>query len=218
MSNEGPAPAPKKPKYRPPLTLRIFQLVLWLFVLGVVAYMVLPRFLTPAATAQLTPGVRLTAPFQLVDQDGQPVTEKAFTGKAGAWFYGFTTCPDVCPTALAELATLLKELGPEAAKLNAVFVTVDPERDTPAVMKPYVEFFDARIIGLTGDLASIAAMAKSRFVYFAKLPRDDGGYDVQHSAGILLTNASGEFVGTLDPEEPIAVKLGKLQKLLAGSA
>lgn len=215
MSNDAPAPAATKPKYKPPLTLRIFQVGLWLLVLAAVAYMALPRLLTPAPTAQLGPGVPLTAPFQLVNQVGQPVTEKAFEGKAAAWFYGFTNCPDVCPTALAEMASLLKELGPEAAKLNAVFVTVDPERDTPKVMRSYVEYFDPRIIGLTGDLAAITSMAKSRFVYFAKVPQEDGGYDMEHSAGIFLTNAKGEFVGTLDPEEPLETKLQKLRKLTA---
>lgn len=218
MSNDAPVPAAKKPKYKPPLTLRIFQVVLWMLVVGAVAYMALPRLLTTAPTAQLGPGVPLNAPFQLVNQDGQPVTEKAFAGKAAAWFYGFTNCPDVCPTALAEMATLLKELGQDAAKLNTVFVTVDPERDTPEVLKPYVEYFDPRIVGLTGDLAAITSMAKSRFVYFAKVPQDGGGYDMEHSAGIFLTNAKGEFVGTLDPEEPLETKLQKLRKLTADAA
>jgi len=218
MSNDIPTAATKKSKYKAPLILRLFQVVLWLLVAGAVAYMALPRLLVPAPVAQLGPGVPLAAPFKLVNQDGQPVTERAFEGKAAAWFYGFTNCPDVCPTALAEMATLLKELGPEAARLKAVFVTVDPERDTPQVLKPYIGYFDPRIVGLTGDLAAITSMAKSRFVYFAKVPQDGGGYDMEHSAGIFLTNAKGEFVGTLDPEESLETKLQKLRKLTADAA
>jgi protein SCO1/2 len=199
-----------------PRTLRIFQIVLWLLVLVAVAYMVVPRFLpAPQQAAELGPGVPLTAPFSLVNEDGETITQASFTGKPGAWFYGFTNCPDVCPTALSEMAALLTSLGPDADKLNAVFVTVDPERDTVSVMKDYVDYFDPRIIGITGELAAVEAMAKSRFVSFAKVPGEGGEYDMQHSASIFLTNAKGEFVGTLDAEEPLDVKLGKLRRLIS---
>ncbi len=158
----------------------------------------------------------MNGPFQLVNEDGKAVTEADFAGKPGAWFYGFTQCPDVCPTALAEMAALLTQLGPEADKLNAVFVTVDPERDTVEVMKSYVDFFSPKIAGLTGELGAIEAMTKSRFVSFAKLPDDQGGYAMQHPASIYLVDANGEFAGTLDDKESLDVKLGKLKKLIEG--
>ncbi len=208
-----------------PLGLRLFQIGLWLLVLGAALYMALPRFFPPSpvietavavsvAVPSLGPGVAMNAPFQLVNEDGKAVTEADFTGKASVWFYGFANCPDICPTALAEIAALLKQLGPDADKLNAVFVTVDPERDTVAILKGYVDYFDPRIIGLTGELANVEAMAKSRYVSFEKIPGEGDSYAMQHPALIYLVDAKGEFAGTLDDKEAMDVKLGKLKKLV----
>lgn len=208
-----------------PLGLRLFQIGLWLLVLGAVLYMVLPRFFEPSrvtetaagvsvAVPSLGPGVAMNAPFQLINEDGKAVTEADFAGKASLWFYGFANCPDIGPTALAEMAALLTQLGPDAEKLNAVFVTVGPERDTVAILKDYVDYFDPRIIGLTGELAKVEAMAKSRFVTFEKIPGEGDNYAMQHPALIYLVDANGEFAGTLDDKEAIDVKLGKLKKLV----
>lgn len=208
-----------------PLGLKLFQICLWLLVLGAVLYMALPRFLQPSSVTEtaagvsidvpsLGPGVAMNSPFQLVNEDGKAVTEADFAGKPSLWFYGFANCPDICPTALAEIAELLKQLGTDAEKLNAVFVTVDPERDTVAILKPYVDYFDPRIIGLTGDPANVEAMAKSRFVSFEKLPGEGNSYAMQHPALIYLVDAKGEFAGTLDGKEAMDIKLGKLKKLL----
>jgi len=210
---------------RAPLGLRLFQIGLWLLVLGASLYMILPRFFEPSPVTEtvagvsvtipsLGPGFAMNAPFQLVNEDGKAVTEADFAGKASLWFYGFANCPDICPTALAEMAALLTQLGPDADKLNAVFVTVDPERDTVAVLKPYVDYFDPRIIGLTGELADVEAMAKSRFVSFEKIPGEGDDYAMQHPALIYLVDAKGEFAGTLDDKEAMEVKLGKLRKLV----
>lgn len=213
---------------RVPRWFVVFQVVLWGLVIVAAAYMVLPRFLnTDAEVTQtssgvsvvvpsLQPNVAMNAPFRLVNEDGQTVTEADFAGKPSAWFYGFINCPDVCPTALAEMASLLNQLGLDADKLNAVFVTVDPERDTVEVIKSYVDYFDPRIIGLTGDLPDVEEMAKSRYVSFEKLPDAQGGYAMQHPASIYLVDAKGEFAGTLDDKERIEVKLGKLKKLIEG--
>jgi protein SCO1/2 len=210
-----------------PYGLRLFQIVLWLVVLLAALYMILPRFVGTSPVTEgdagvsvvvpsLGPGVAMNAPFQLVNEDGQTVTEADFSGKASAWFYGFTNCPDVCPTALAEMAALLVQLGSDADRINAVFVTVDPERDTVAVMKDYVDYFDPRIIGLTGELPRVEALARSRFVSFEKIPGDGGSYAMQHPASIYLVDANGEFAGTLDDKEAMDVKLGKLRKLIGG--
>jgi protein SCO1/2 len=202
-------------------TLRIVQIALWVLVASAAAYLIVPRFvpapptgLVAAPATRLGPGVPMTAPFTLINDEGATVTEKSFAGKPGAWFYGFTNCPDICPTALAEMAALLQGLGTDADHINAVFVTVDPERDTQAVMKEYTEAFDARITGLTGELAAITQMASARFVPFEKIPLGDT-YAMQHPAGFYLTDVHGNFAGTLDPEESLEVKLGKLKRLVA---
>lgn len=208
-----------------PLALRLFQIGLWLLVLGAVLYMVLPRVFEPSRVTEtaagvsvtvpsLGPGVAMNSPFQLVDENGKAVTEADFAGKASVWFYGFANCPDVCPTALAEIAALLKQLGRDADKLNAVFVTVDPERDTVDILKDYVDYFDPRIIGLTGELANVEAMTKSRFVSFEKIPGEGDSYAMQHPSLIYLVDEKGEFAGTLDEKEAMDVKLGKLKKLV----
>ena len=104
--------------------------------------------------------VYLTKPFKLLDQNRRVVTDQDFRTKPTAWFFGFTHCPDVCPTTLSDLTVVLKRLGPEGDKLNVVFGTVDPERDTPEVLKEYLASFDPRIIGLTGSREAIDAMTK----------------------------------------------------------
>ncbi|WP_108462828.1 SCO family protein [Devosia naphthalenivorans] len=153
-------------------------------------------------------------PFQLVNQDGAAVTEANFLGKPSVWFYGFTHCPDVCPTALAEMSALLEELGPDADKLNVVFVSVDPERDTPEIMKEYVEYFDDRITGLTGDLAQVSTMAKDRYIFFEKEPMEGGDYLMGHQASIQLVTADGRFFGTLATEEGFDTRMAKLRRLI----
>lgn len=154
-------------------------------------------------------------PFSLVNQDGAPVTQADFLGKPSAWFYGFTHCPDVCPTALAEMSAILEALGPDADKLQVVFVSVDPERDTPEIMKNYVEYFDPRIAGLTGDLAQVATMAKDRYIFFEKVPMEGGDYQMEHQASIQLVDADGRFFGTLATEEGFDVRLAKVRRLVA---
>ncbi|ODT76355.1 MAG: hypothetical protein ABS76_31490 [Pelagibacterium sp. SCN 64-44] len=207
---------------KPPLALRVFHLFLWLSVLAAMAYLVVPSLLQrmpppPAVRVEapaLGPGVSLNMPFELVDQNGRTVTEEDFQGIPVAWFYGFTFCPDVCPTALSEMSQQLETLGPDADRLRMVFVSVDPERDNVAVMKQYVDYFDPRIIGLTGSLDAVTTMAKSRFIYFQKVPLEGDDYTMDHSANIYLTDAEGDFVGTLDDKEPFDIRLGKVRKLI----
>lgn len=156
-------------------------------------------------------------PFELVDHTGTAVTEATYLGKPSAWFYGFTYCPDVCPTALAEMSAILEALGPDAEKLRVVFVSVDPERDTPEIMKDYVEYFDARITGLTGDLAQVSTMVKDRYIFFEKVPLEGGDYTMEHQASIQLVTADGRFFGTLVAEEGFDTRLAKVRRLLDGS-
>ena len=133
-------------------------------------------------------------PFSLTDQNGRTVTDKDLRGHPFLVFFGFTHCPDVCPTSLFEISEVLGRLGPDAQKVSAVFVTIDPERDTPAQMKDYLSSFNPRLVGLTGDPAAIAAVAKEYRVYVKKVPLDNGDYTMDHTALIYLMDKDGRFV------------------------
>ena len=133
-------------------------------------------------------------PFKLTDQDGNQVTDKDMKGRPFLVFFGFTHCPDVCPTTLFEVSEILRALGPDADRTRALFITVDPERDTPAVMKDYLSSFDPHLSGLTGDAAAVAAVAKAYRVYFKKVPLDQGGYTMDHTAIVYLMDKQGRFV------------------------
>ena len=128
------------------------------------------------------------------DADGKARSLNEFKGKVVVVFFGYTQCPDVCPTTLAELAQVKKALGPEGDKLQGVFVTIDPERDTPAQMKDYLSSFNPRLVGLTGDPAAIAAVAKEYRVYVKKVPLDNGNYTMDHTALVYLMDKDGRFV------------------------
>lgn len=140
-------------------------------------------------------------PFQLTAQDGQPFTDARLAGKPSLIFFGYTHCPDVCPTALFQVSEVLKALGPDA-KANAVFVTVDPERDTPKVLAEYLSSFDPRIVGLTGDRAQVDAMLRAYRVYSKKNPGANGDYAMDHSALVYLIDKAGRFVGGFNLERP----------------
>ncbi len=131
--------------------------------------------------------------FRLVDQDGRTVTEETFKGRPFLVFFGFTQCPDVCPTTLFEVSEVLRRLGPDADKVNALFVTVDPERDTPAKLRDYLASFDPHLRGLTGDADAIAGILKGYRVYARKVPQD-GGYTMDHTAIVYLMDKQGRFV------------------------
>jgi len=153
-------------------------------------------------------------PFQLVDQNGKPFRDADLKGKWHLVFFGYTNCPDTCPTALNEMALALDRLGKERAEFSIVFITVDPDRDTPEVLKSYVASFDAPIIALTGTVAEVAQAAKAYRVYSAKHPRADGGYDMDHSAVIYVMDPEGRFAATFTPDSTAPAIAERLQKLL----
>ncbi|MCG7508138.1 SCO family protein [Mesorhizobium retamae] len=153
------------------------------------------------------------APFALTDQNGKPITEAAFRGQPSAVFFGFTHCPEVCPTTLAEMAGWLDKLGDEGKDIKAYFVSVDPERDTPDVMKSYVSNFSDRIIGITGEPDKVRAMAKSFGIYFKRVDTGDGEYNMDHTASVLMLNRKGDFFGTIAYEENPETALAKLKRL-----
>ncbi|TPP11441.1 SCO family protein [Rhizobium glycinendophyticum] len=159
-------------------------------------------------------------PFQLVDQNGQPISEQAFRGKPTALFFGFTHCPEVCPTTLFELDGWLKKVDPEAKGLQAYFVTVDPERDTPAILGQYISNVTDRVTGIAGDPAKVAEVIKGFRVYAKKVPLDeskpDGDYTMDHTASVFLLDAEGRFKGTIAYGENPDTAVKKLENLMKG--
>ena len=153
-------------------------------------------------------------PFKLTDQDGQVVTEQDFKGRPFLVFFGFTHCPDVCPTSLFEVSEIMRALGPDADRTRALFITVDPERDTPAVMKDYLSSFDKHLSGLTGDAAAIAAVAKAYRVYFKKVPLDQGGYTMDHTAIVYLMDKEGRFVAPFSLKRTTDASVADLRRYL----
>jgi cytochrome oxidase Cu insertion factor (SCO1/SenC/PrrC family) len=139
--------------------------------------------------------------FVLSDTNGHEINLAAFHGKWALLFFGFTNCPDVCPTALLNISNTLKAMGPAADALQPVFVTIDPERDTPSVLKDYLANFDPRIIGLTGTPAQIAAMAKLYQVYYRKQPLSDGSYSMDHSTAFELISPDGVYIRAFRPDD-----------------
>ena len=153
-------------------------------------------------------------PFQLVDQNGKPFTDADLKGKWHLVFFGYTHCPDTCPTTLNDISLALAKLGPQAKSVGVVFVSVDPERDTPAVLKSYLQSFDAPVVGLSGTPQEVAQAAKDYRVYYAKHPRADGGYDMDHSAVIYVMDPQGRFTATFTPDTPPDDMATRIQKLL----
>jgi protein SCO1/2 len=133
-------------------------------------------------------------PFQLVDQDGKTVSDADMKGRPFLVFFGYTHCPDVCPTMLFEMSQMLRALGPDAGRIGALFITVDPERDTPAVLKDYLASFDPHLRGLTGDPAAVDAALKAYRVYAKKVPLKDSDYTMDHTAVVYLMDKNGRFV------------------------
>src|SRR6201996_8319539 len=133
-------------------------------------------FLVMGGGRNIAAPAAIGGPFQLTDQGGDTVTEKSLEGKPTLIFFGFTHCPDVCPTSLIEISEVLRAMGPQADHGNAYFISVDPERDTPAAMKEYLSSFDPHLKGLTGDPEVMAKVTTEYRVYAKKVPLKDGDY------------------------------------------
>jgi len=152
--------------------------------------------------------------FTLVDHTGRPVTERDFAGRLHLVFFGFTHCPDVCPMALGLMADVMYKLGLDAERLAVLFITVDPERDTPAVLADYLSAFDRRVIGLTGTPEQIRAVAQAWRAYYRKVPRGNGDYTMDHTATIYLHDAAGRFRSTIDLHDTTGSELEKVRGIL----
>lgn len=170
--------------------------------IGLGAWIIAERADRPSAVVAGAGAAQIGGPFRLVDQNGRSVTDADLLGRPTAMFFGFTHCPDVCPTTMSELTRSLGELGTDADRLNVIFVSVDPERDTPAQVKSYLSNFDRRIRGLTGTPEAVAAMTEAYKVYATRTPLEGGGYTVDHSTMIYLFDARGRFVEPIGFGEP----------------
>jgi protein SCO1/2 len=153
-------------------------------------------------------------PFQLTDQNGKTVTDKNLKGKPTLIFFGYTHCPDVCPTSLFETSEVLRAMGKDADKVNAIFISVDPERDTPAAMKDYLSSFDPHLEGLSGDPAETAKVITSYRVYAKKVPTKDGDYTMDHTALIYLMDRDGRFVSPFNLKRTPEEAAGELKRYL----
>lgn len=176
-------------------------------VLGVSIYVRLPTVAKNDVTAQS--GLEI-GDFSLKTLDGREFSRANIKGRPLAVFFGFTHCPEICPTTLAELTSLLTEMGEAANELTPIFITVDPERDSAESLRHYMTAFDPRIIALRGDIGATRAAAKAFAATFKKVPTEGGDYTMDHSAGVRLVRADGTLQGTLDMHDSRAAQVKKL--------
>ena len=168
----------------------------------------------PQVVSRPTP-VSFGGPFTLVGSDGKPFSSQRLAGRPHVMFFGFTHCPDVCPTTLARMVRLRRQLGKGTEAFDIVFVSVDPERDGPAEVGKYAELFGEPVIGLTGSAAQIGKVKEQFGIFSAKSPDGSGGYSVDHTATVLLFGRDGKFDSTISPEEADGPALDKLRRITA---
>lgn len=195
--------------------MKSFRVIIWALVAIVLAALAYMTWMGQDKSSNTMVFSQIGGPFSLVNQDGQPVDQTIFDNKPYAIFFGFTHCPEICPTSLYEMAGWIEALGEEADKMEFAFVTVDPERDTPEVLKDYVSVFSDKIIGLTGTEEQVAATVKSYGVLAERVPLEDDDYTMNHTASVFLMNADGSFRGTISYGEDADVAREKLTNLIA---
>jgi len=208
------APTPEKPAGAPRYVVIAVTLA-GLLVLAAGALLSVAFRDNPKGAAGTLLASAIGGPFHLVDQNGKPFGDADLKGKWHLVFFGYTHCPDTCPTALNEMALALDRLGEKRGEVGIVFITVDPERDTQEVLKSYVESFDTPIVALTGTAEEVKEAAKAYRVYYAKHPRSDGEYDMDHSAVVYVMDPGGRFTATFTPDSTAQAIAERLQKLLS---
>ena len=183
-------------------------------ILGTGAFVALELHGNPRGAAGTLLGSAIGGPFKLVDQNGRTVTNTDLEGKWLLVYFGYTHCPDACPTALNNIALALDDLGIEKKEVRPVFITIDPERDTSQALKDYVAAFGAPILALTGNDAAIAQAAAEYRVYYAKHPEAGGDYSMDHTSIIYVMDPKGRFTASFTGEDPPAEIAARLKKLL----
>ena len=188
--------------------IRIASLVAAALLAAVTGYVYLTRGEAVVSVADIG------GPFRLASANGGIVDSQDLAGKPYAVFFGFTRCPEVCPTTMAEMSAALTELGDQGKDLRVFFVTVDPERDTADFLKDYLSSFDPRIEALVPTADELAAMARAFRAFYAKSPTSDGGYTMDHTATVFLMDRQGKLASTISYGEEQATRMAKLRKLL----
>jgi protein SCO1 len=189
--------------------------VLGAFMCGLVLCFGVILLVTGFAPSGISPAVAAVGgPFHLEDQNGKPVSDQDMKGRPFLVFFGFTHCPDICPTTLFDMSQMLKKLGPDADRMGALFITVDPERDTPAALKDYLSNFDPHLRGLTGDQAAVDVAIKAYRVYAKKVPLKDGDYTMDHTAMVYLMDKDGHFVAPFNMQRTADAEAADLRHYL----
>jgi protein SCO1/2 len=201
------------------MMLKRIRIVLWVACAIPLAALVAVGILTytrPADTGQrLLQASGIGGPFKLASSAGGELSTTDLKGKPFIVFFGYTHCPDICPTTISDVTSWLEALGPEGKEIKALFVSVDPERDSPATLRDYLSSFPDQVVGLTGTPDEIAEVAKEFRVYYAKHPLKDGDYSMDHSALIYLMDREGKLAGTLTYDAKAEDAIAKLKRLLA---
>lgn len=193
--------------------MRRTLLPLLAFVVGLVGLCV-AAFVVLAPRTQEAGTSSVGGPFTLTNQDGQRVTDRDYAGRTHLVFFGFTHCPDVCPTTLQQIGDVLQALGPKGKDTRALFIAVDPERDTPEALKTYLASFDPRIVGLTGLPEEVNAAVKAYRAYVRKVPTKDGDYTMEHTALVYVMNGQNRFLNALNLARPPQEAAAELAKML----
>ena len=197
--------------------LKTFRMIAWLFV-AVVAGMALFALFGPERQAapdrSASYADTVGGAFSLTATDGSTVTDQSLRGKPFAIFFGFTRCPDVCPTTLASLAKLRKQMGADGDKFRIVFVSVDPGYDSPEDIGRYVDLFGTPILGLTGSDEEIAKVTKAYHAFYEKVPTEGDDYTIDHTASVYLMGADGKLKSIIDYHEDPKTSLAKLKRLV----
>lgn len=194
--------------------LKTIRILLWTVVALAIAGAAAYFYFAQPSGGPFQPAVAIGGPFKLSSSSGETIDSESLKGRPFAVFFGFTHCPEVCPTTLYEMSNALGKLGEEAKDLQVFFVTVDPERDTAEFMKSYLTSFDPRIVGLRPTPGELPAVAKSYRAFYERVATSDGDYTMNHTALVYLMDRQGKFFGTLDYEEKPDVRLTKLRRLL----
>ena len=197
--------------------LKLFRIVAWAAVAVVAVGMATIYLLQPrnagVATTTSSGKAAVGGSFSLSSHKGERVTDETLRGKPYLAFFGFTNCPDICPTTLFDLSEMMAELGPQADKFNVLLISVDPERDSQELLATYMTAFDSRIIALRGTREETDAVLKSFAAMAVKVPMDGGQYTMEHTAGVYLMDENGEYVGLMRMDETREARMQKLRKL-----
>jgi protein SCO1 len=196
-----------------PKTSRVV-LIMSAFLGGLVLFLGAIFLVTGVSLAPHAGAATIGGPFHLIDQNGQPFSNQDMKGKPYLVFFGYTHCPDICPTTLFDMSQVFRKLGPDANRAGALFITVDPERDTQPVLKDYLASFDPHLRGLTGDRKAIDQAIKDYRVYAKKVPLTDGDYSMDHTAIVYLMDKDGNFVAPFNMQRSAVDEATELRRYL----